>query len=499
MKYGKNIFILCPLFFCVLSQQVFAMELDVPDDGERRIYIKNNSIYPVRILVGPHYPNSIALGQEQVLDFSLNSIPWIIASNYGWVTHYLSGSGAKINIDHEGKSQDIMVNITYEKGKIENIWNIWNIAKYFFARDKWALFLEPIDHSQGQPESYDMRDIHDALYDRITKSFGSIPEHISRDATFIWSMFPRAASKIIARQPVYPFNILSLDIGGLVASDVELRNWGNYLYELLRRRFFFKDNDAIGNAVKVMIADSVESLRLRKYYVDRDPGYPVTLLHMPGSDNNDTFSSQGPAFSAELPDQLRAESREGASFAKQTMQKRDLDGNVVMRIPTPPPLPDGDILFKSYQETIVVRFLQELAQKRPEEQTLLDKVVDKLFTKINGLEINPDIAIRLKYAALDRLHLVEQNKYNITQLNKVREFMTPAMIRLACKDTNPVYAMQDWIFRIVQAKRPDAYELAQLEEPALQQRVQEEDSRKNNQMLLITHLRQQIKKFEAPE
>ena len=254
----------------------------------------------------------------------------------------------------------------------------------------------------------------------------------------------------------------------------------------------------------MIIADSVESLRRRDFYIDRNPDYPVTLLNIPALEPE---GPPEPILPVELMDQLKGKVGEDAdaqSLIVKLEQAARVGGFAASSskplpvAPPPPPPPMPSLQQVSYQEREVARFLREVEQKRAEEQNLLDKIVKELFEKVDTLKLEGNQAAFLKYAALDKLRMVEQQKQAIPNLMKVRDSMTPAMIELAHADVNPAKAMQDWISLLVQSERERAREFAQLERQPLLALFNTEMERQNYQSLLMEHLRQQIKKFESP-
>lgn len=502
MKHLKNLFILYLSFFCVLSQQVFTMEVDspaVPADAERKIHIINSSEYPVRIFVGDHYPSSIALVPGHELVFPLKNVPTIKASTYGRAADYVTVTLVAV-LDIAGflqdrqdiQSQDLVANITYEKMS-SGIW--WNIAKYFklCSKDKWVLALGPYDCSQDQFAQDRGAQVPDALYEKIFQSSKSKSEASVRGATLIWSMFPRAAQKIMDGEKAYPYNTLGLDKGGYNASEEQLSNWTDYLYKSLKKRFSFIENGEIWNMVDKVITRAENDLREGKFYAPQDPSYPVRLLNKKKA----THANETPVFAAGLLDQLRERIGEDDPLVGQ-FERAALERCLVQppRVPTPPPLPppvDGAI--KSlYREDQVARFLQKLATTPLEAQSLFELVVSGVFEKIDGLNIAPNVATLLKYAVWDKLRFVEQHKQNITLLNQVNKFMTSNMIRVAHTDANPVDTMQAWISFLAPLDQSRAaaeehqhrlYQYAQLDEAALRACFEADNKRRGHEMQLM--------------
>ena len=509
MKF-VNFFIGLSMVLCLLQLRIYSMEQKAASSSETVIYVKNSSAYPVRISAGPDYPSSIALYPGQIIEFPFKHVPVITASTYGKVSHYLTGLVAELNVVSllqdfpQYANKDCFVDITYEKNSGNHITSIWQIARYLLTQGRWSLTHHQVEEATDLNDYQGSGRYSETLLAAIVKASDATPEPITRDAALIWSMFPRAASKIECRQAVYPFNILGLDIGGLIASDQQLRNWGALLSSSLRKRFSAISNPAIWNAVNMIIADSVESLRRRNYYIDRDPQYPVSLLFIPTSDSPDI--SPEPAFPVGIIDQLKGkigDDTAGQSLIgqlEQAMRVRGWTGLIKDLPPVPPsPSPSGQLPTSTYHERAVAQFLKELEQKRPEEQVLLDKVVKEIFEKIDGLGLEHNEAARLKYAALDKLRLVEQNKHAVTDLAKIKDFMSPVMIRLAHAEQNPPQAMQEWISLLTRVGRDKAYEYFHMEEQPLRQAFHDQIKQQDYQECLMAHLRQQIKRFESPE
>jgi len=471
------------------------------------LYIKNASEYPVRICVGPEYPSSIALYPGQILEFPLKDIPGITASTYGKVSHYLTGLVAELNIMQmlqdcpKYTDHNCYVEITYEKNSPRGASSLWRFARYLFTLGKWSLKHRVIERKDL--EAYAVPGNSESLSKILTQLSGSAPEEIVRDAALIWSMFPRAAAKIEKRETIYPFNILGLDIGGLIASDKQLRNWGSLLANSLQKKYASVTNPAIWNAVRMIIADSVESFRQGNYYNDRDPQYPVTLLYIPTAESPE--SQAEPAFPVDIIDQLKgkvigdqaAEALIGQ--LEQAARSRGWTGLVRHEQAVIPPAPPMDGLHRgSYQEREVERFLRELAEKQPEAQGVFDKVAKELFDKIDTLELDAKQAVRLKYAALDRLRLIDQGKHALSELAKIRDYLSPSMIRVAHTMSNPPQSMQDMIAWIARSDRERGYEYAHMQDQQLTEAFQLAMRQQDYQTLLIQHLRQQIRRFEMP-
>lgn len=491
---------------------VFTMETDFTSPAEKLIYIKNSSEYPVRVSAGPEYPRSIALYPGQIMEFPLKNVPTITASTYGRVSHVLTGVVAELNVtqllqEHpEYLANDCFVQITYKTASTNGSWGLWQLARYLFTRGAWSLTFAPVNHEKDLANYRGNGSYSESLYDKIRgKPSDSTPEPIARDAALIWSMFPRAATKIVANEAVYPFNILGLDIGGLVATDKQLTQWGDLLVHSLRKKFSTITSPEIWNAVNMIIADSVGSLRHGNYYAAREPDFPVTLLHVPSSDSPGL--TQEPAFPVDLIDQLKGKVGEDAAAQaligqlEQAARLRGWTGLVKNLPPAPPQAPSmqGFISPGAYQERAVTKFLKDLEEKRPEEQLLLDKVAKELFEKIDALGVDHDQAIRLKYAVLDKLRLVEQSKNAVPALMKIKEFFSPVMIRLAHLDRNPAQALQEWISLLTRVDREKAFEFYRMEEKPLRQAFQELVTQQDYQESLMMHLKQQIKRFQAPQ
>lgn len=507
----KKIFAILSISLGFVNLSNIAMDKKTPE-VDTFIYVKNSSDYPVRISAGPEYPSSIALYPGQIIEFPLRKVSAMTASTYGRISHYLTGLVAELNIiklleeSPEYATKDCFVNITYEKDSGPK--SIWSFARYLFTQGKWALALSPVEHEKDLAGYVSNGSYSEALYSMIAKGSDSTPEPIARDAALIWSMFPRAASKIEAKQIVYPFNILGLDIGGLIATDTQLRNWGALLSSSLRKRYSAISNPAIWAAVNMIIADSVEAFRLRNYYVDRDPHYPVTLLYIPTPDSPEV--QQEPSFPEDIIDQLKDKvSGDTAAQAligqlEQAARVRGWTGLIKtapqVMPPQPPPLPgQGASTSQSYQERGVINFLRGLEQKRPEEQVLLDKVALELFKKIDELGLEQQEAMKLKYAALDKLRLIEQGKHAVSDFSKIRDFLSPVMIRLARTEKNPPQAIQDWLSFLTRLEREKAYEYYRMDEQPLSQAYHEQLKQRDDLDLLMAFLKQQIKRFGSTD
>ncbi len=53
-----------------------------------------------------------------------------------------------------------------------------------------------------------------------------------------------------------------------------------------------------------------------------------------------------------------------------------------------------------------------------EAQSVFDNVAKELFDKIDHLELDAKQAVQLKYAALDRLRLIDQGKHALSEWQK---------------------------------------------------------------------------------
>jgi hypothetical protein len=398
------------------------------------------------------------------------------------------------------KDHDCYVEITYEKNSQRGSSGLWYFARYLFTLGKWSLNHRPLESKDLEVCQAPVPS--EALTKIITQLSGSAPMEVVRDAACIWSMFPRAASKIENHQTVYPFNILGLDIGGLIASDKQLRNWGSLLAGSLQKRYSSLTNPAIWNAVRMIIADAVESFRHGNYYHDRDPHYPVTLLYIPTAE-----SSEGPlepAFPVDIIDKLKGKvagdqgAQELLVQLEQAARSRGWMGLVRHEQQQPPQAPPMDGLCKgSYQDREVERFLRELSEKKPEAQGLLDKVVKDLFDKIDSIGLDPKQAVRLKYAALDRLRLIEQGKYALSELAKIRDYFSVPMVRVAHTMPNPPQSLQDMLTWVARSERERGYEYARMQEHQLAEAFQCAVRQQDYQTLLMQHLKQQIRRFES--
>ena len=479
----KNVVLGFSLLVTMIQLPVFSMEPDEAPAPESLIYIKNGSDYPVRVSVGPAYPSSIALYPGQIMEFPLKHVPTITASTYGRVSHVLTGLVAQLDVakllqEHpEYLAKNCLVQITYKTGSTSSSWRLLKLASYLFTRGAWSLTFAPVDYEKDLAQSGSNGLYSEVLYEKIRgKPADATPEPIARDAAFIWSMFPRAATKIVGNEIVYPFNILGLDIGGLAATDCQLTKWGDLLYSSVRKKYSAITSPAIWNAVHMIIADSVGSLKHGDYYAVRQPDLPATLLHIPRSDSPGL--AQEPAFPVDIIDQLKGKVGEDTAAQaligqlEQVARLRGWTGLVKNLSPVPPAPPappsmQGLVSPGAYQEKAVKKFLSDFAEKRPEEQLLLDKVVKEIFEKIDELKIDSEQAFRLKYAALDKLRLVEQEKHAVSDLAKIREFMSPVMIKLATADRNPMQSLQDWISLLAKVDRDKAFEYFRMDEQPL--------------------------------
>ncbi len=473
------------------------MEVDEADSPDRMVYIQNKSAYPVRIAVGQHYPSSIALDPGQTMDFPVDKVEAITASSYGKYAHYL-GVVAELNFkgflqEEDVSGKDFVVNITYEEASPKGIWK--KLAKYLFTQKQWALSLAPVD--SGKTAIMIPSDVSiNKLCEKIGGTSQTVPVQIAKDAALIWSMFPRAADKIAGKYQVYPFHILGIDIGGFIASDEQLRNWADLLYTSLSKRFADVEDKAIWNVVNMLIADATESLRAGKYYAHHDPNYLITLLH-----RSEIVHEQEDSLSTELISQLEQTVKDPESLALLAQLKTAALKKKPAEPPAPPPAPPLKNVepATNYKEKTVTLFLSELQKKRPEEETLLDKVAVRVLGLIDHLQIDPQLYVNLKYAALDKLKLIEPQRNSIRQLSQINQYMTLAMMSMIQVEDNPLHAMQNWIGRLGAATRAKAHEYAQLELSALQNRVKEEDTHRDYEKSLMLHLQQNIAKFREPD
>lgn len=510
---------LLPILYVQLSIAAAAAEAVSPVAAQSLMYIKNGSEYPVRVSVGSEYPSSIALYPGQIIEFPLKNVQLVHASTYGKISHVFTGLVAELDVakllqEHpEYSAKNCLVEITYKTPSVGSIWNPWGFARYMFTSGAWLLNFNLIDSVKICTSVAKDTLICQKIYEKIKWSTSDpIAESVARDAALIWSIFPRAAEKIISQKTVYPFNILGLDIGGLVATDKQLRNWGALLASSLKKNNDTIVNPIIWNAINMIIADSIDSLRHHNYYAACDPERPVTLLHIPGSDFSEAV--QEPGFPIELIDELKGKVGEDPStkalvdrleevarLRGWTSLVRELPSDApAIAIPPAPPAPPAMMGLGSlgnYQEKAVMKFLNDLLEKRPEEQVLLDKVVQELFQKIDVLPIDHALAIRMKYAALDKMRIIEQNQHAVSNLVKIREFMSPIMIKVASVHPNPAKNVQDWISLLTQVERDKAFEYFRMEEQSLVRALSEQQKQQDYQSLLMVHLKEQIKKFES--
>jgi len=495
VKYvGIFMFLFC--FFIVNS-----MEQEEDLSEQHLVYICNKSEYPVRICVGEDYPPSIALDPGQMMEFPLDKIETIIASSYGKYKFW--GKVDKLNFKSsiKDKEKDLVVSIAYEEATSSGL---FGFVTYLFTQGKWALSLEEFNSENDTFDSSNIVGVISDLYEKIKGVSKDVSDHVAEDAALIWSMLPRAASKIVSNSSVYPFNILGLDIGGFVASDKQLQNWADHLLFSLKRRFKEVNSSAIWNAVNMLITDATESLLEGKYYAARDQSYLERLLHRSGSVKNETEIPV--ELIARLEEQVKNDDSAMAILAK----LKAAAANKKVGPPSAPPAPPlKDIKHKNYKENTINLYLNTRKGKRPEEETLLDKVITKVFGFIEELnnnnpsdKDNPErkkILIDLQYSVLQKLQLLDQSKRSIQQLKQVFEFMNPTMIYMVLLEDNSSSAMQEWLGYLGSCKRENAYTYAQLNLPDLQEKVEEENANRTHQSELMKHLKQNIARFQESE
>jgi len=480
-------------FFLVLfchNPQIFSMANDLPSNSEHVISIKNNSEWTVRISIGPDYPNSIAIDPAQIMTFPIEKVSKITASSYGKISHFV-GVDASLDIagllqeQNEFSERDFTVEITYHKTEK----SFWNIAKYLFTQGTWAFAIEPYDQEKIDADS--MKNLQNCLREKMKQISATTPDEILQDAALVWSMFPRAAAKILTNNSVYPFNIVSLDIGGFIATDNQLRNWGNHLVTTMKQQFSYVKSPEIWHAVQTLIADAIESLRLGKHYAERDPGYLLTILHTADKQEEPTFSN-------DLIEQLKTEVAENSSarFLVQQLEQAAQERGWIKNkpLPAPPAPPAPPVLNKqmnySYQEKAINNYMESLKKKLPEEQSLQDKVIQEVFVKIDNLQLDTN-TVQIKYAAFDKLRGIKD-----TKLPNILNFLTATMIQCACAEKNAQHALQEWIRRIAQAPRQLAFEYAQIHDiQDLQNRLQSDQMAQGRQESLLALLRMSFSKF----
>jgi hypothetical protein len=143
-----------------------------------------------------------------------------------------------------------------------------------------------------------------------------------------------------------------------------------------------------------------------------------------------------------------------------------------------------------------LRFSDDLQRKKPEERVLFDAVVQELFWKINALNFDPSEATKIRSAALEKLRSVGNCEDAISCLTKIRECMSPTILSLIKVDKDPAKAMQEWIDLLARADRTKAIEYRYMPEQKLQHIFHEQEKRLEHKKHLLTHLKEQIKKFE---
>lgn len=476
------------------------------------VYIKNNSGHKVRISVGPHYPSSILLYPNQVLEFPSKRISTVTASTYGKYSHYLTGLVAELDMaglfqDHpEYVSKDCLINITYD----DNVdgQGFWAYACYALTRGKWMLTVGPVESIENVENSHCKPKYSQNLYQAVVNSCVSKKDETNaQQAAMIWSVFPRAAEKIEHDQQVYPYNILGLDIGGLIATDAQLRNWGKLLSRSLRKKYDCINCNVIWNAVDMMIADSIESLKLTSYAILRKPDYPITLLQILSKKNSD----QENVFSEELLNQLK-EKVQGDESAQSILNKLEtaaraqgLIGEVKSAPPPPPPPPPlhRALTTTSFAEREIANFVHVMDVRKPEELDFGDRVIKFVFDQIDSTSIIKNLAVGLKFAVLKQLRLIEKSQNAIRNLLQVKNYMSPTIIRVACGNVNPSEAMKEWVKLLATVGNDMAYKLSLMDEASLQKAYAEKAAKAaalEQQAIIIEQLREKfLKKFRTQD
>jgi len=503
MNYVKSVGIFMFLFCFFI---VNAMEQETGLCEQHVVYIRNKSEYPVRISVGPDYPPSIALDPGQTMEFPVDKIETIVASSYGKYTNFLSGVVAKLGLkelinDNKIEQQnDHVVEITYQEASSSGL--LW-FVKYLFTQGKWALSFEEINSENNIFDAGKIGGCIDDLYKKIKGASKDVSDEVIKDASLIWSMFPRAASKIASASSVYPFNILSLDIGGFVASEKQLQNWADLLFSSLKKHFVGVESNAVWNAVNMLITDAIESLLEGKYYATRDQSYLERLLYRSGSVKSEA------EMPVELITQLEEQVKDDVSALAILAQLKAAAKKKVAPPPAPPAPDLENIQHKNYRENSINRYLKALEKKLPEEKTLLDKVIAKVFGLINELNNNnpsdeddlerKKILIELRYCALQKLQLLEQHKHGIKRLNQINKYMNPTMMCMILLEDNRQTGMEQWIDHLASCESQKAYKYAQLNLPDLQDKVEAENAGRAHQLELMAHLRKNVARFREGE
>lgn len=484
----------------------FACAMELSEEGKaarRSIYIKNESEYPVRLSVSQEYPSSIALFPGQIMEFPAEKVQDVTVSGYGEKALYVTCVVANLNVKKllnespEFNAKDCLVTISYEKQSKESM--SWFPSFYFFTQGKWTMSYRSIGSCMDIAEYKRAPQYSQKLTTAIAESSQSVPDAVVRDAALVWSMFPQAACKIEAKKEVYPFNVLSLDICGIVATDQQLRNWGELVLNSLRKKYACVTDAVLWSAVNMMIKDSVETLCHGNYYKDKYPLSPLSLLYFPTATSPDMLAE--PAHPVEYIDRIKGNVDRDDKIAELIKQMQGiisargwtmLLGDVSQQILRSPVL--GKRM--SPRESRVLRFEDDLQRKKPEERVLFDAVVQELFWKINALNFDPDEATKIRSAALEKLRSVGSCEDSISSLTQVRECMSPTILSLIKEDKDPAKAMQEWIDLLARADKTKAIEYRCMPEQKLQSIFHEQEKLQEREKSLLTHLKEQIKKFE---
>lgn len=461
---------------------------------EPTIYIKNDSPRSVRISVGNKFPDALGLLPGQILEFPVRKVSTIKASNYGRYANFFPGTPdtknmAELFLEHPNYvSKDLIVSVTYDD------------KSYWFTR-LWKLTPRLIETTHDLDGYKCTPQYSDVLYQAVLQCSKSIPEPIARDAALVWSIFTRAAKKIAKNKTVYPFNILGLDSGGPQASYKQLRKWGDILSVLLRKQYNSVHCSVVWEAVDMIIANSIDLLRRYNYYMVLEPDLPETMLRKKRRESTPILEEFPEEILMMLKEKVQGD--ESATSLVDQVEKAVRIRCVIKACPNsptpppPPPPPPAQHALKttSYQEREITNFLKIIESQNPESLQLVEDTTVGLFKKIDSLNIEHTIAVRLKYAAFEQLRLIEQKKQATRNLLNIKKFMSPAIIRVARNHVNPSNAMKDWVHLLANADQSKAYNYSQMNEECLQQAYVEETNALQNQRLLLEHLKEQIKRF----
>ena len=249
------------LFFSVLNLSASQKPREVL--GKYRIYIKNISKYPVRISVGPAYPSSISLEPDQSMDFPATAVGIVTATTYGAWKQY-AGRAAQLDVYKLVQKQpntNWLVTINWQfdpglRGKIGKTGQ-WDIqATPYEILEKGCFEL---------PYASRITDLEKFLVFKCP----AVDRKTVLKAAEIWSMFPRAVSKIVEHKDIYPYNILDLDIGGVTEPDLErLETWKEYLSNHLAQKFdrLFSD-PVVSSVVNRLLGRAVMALKSKSSFV----------------------------------------------------------------------------------------------------------------------------------------------------------------------------------------------------------------------------------------